>query len=84
MRCKTKSATPLRYEVLNKDTLKSKFSPICMLQTVTRVQKSNIFSRKFNAMSANFVPNRPTCRKKSILAKVCFDAKKGQHANATK
>jgi len=35
-------------------------------------------------MSAHFVPNRPTCRKKSILAKVCFDAKKGQCVNATK
>jgi len=51
---------------------------------VAIVQKSNIFSKKINAMSAHFVPNRPTCRKKSILAKVCFDAKKGQHVNATK
>ncbi len=47
-------------------------------------QKSKIFSKKNNAMSANFVPNRPTCRKKSILAKVCFDAKKGPFVNATK
>ena len=28
--------------------------------------------------------NRSPCRKKSILAKVCFDAKKGQCVNATK
>ena len=27
MRCKNKTATPLRYEVLNKDTLKSKILP---------------------------------------------------------
>jgi len=47
-------------------------------------KKSKIFSKKNNAMSAHFVPNRPTCRKKSILAKVCCDAKKGQCVNATK
>ena len=29
-------------------------------------------------MSALFVRHRPPCRKKSILAEVCFDAKKGQ------
>ena len=29
-------------------------------------------------MSAVFANNRPPCRKKSILAKVCFDAKRGQ------
>ena len=33
-----------------------------------------VFSKKFNIMSAIFVNNRPPCRKKSILAKVCFDA----------
>jgi hypothetical protein len=47
-------------------------------------QKSKIFSKKNNAMSALFVHQLPTCRKKSILAKVCFDAKKGQCVNATK
>ena len=34
-----------------------------------------IFSKKFNIMSALFVHQSPTCRKKSILAKVCFDVK---------
>ena len=36
-----------------------------------------IFSKNFNIMSAFFVHQRPPCRKKSILAKVCFDAKSG-------
>jgi len=31
----------------------------------------------FNIMSALFVHQSPTCRKKSILAKVCFGAKRG-------
>ena len=36
-----------------------------------------VFSKKFNIMSAVFANNRPPCRKKSILAKVRFDAKWG-------
>ena len=43
-----------------------------------------VFSKKFNIMSAFLFTNRPPCRKKSILAKVCFDAKRGQHVNAAK
>ena len=35
------------------------------------------FSVNFNIVSALFAHNRPSCRKKSILAKVCFDAKRG-------
>ena len=34
-----------------------------------------IFGKNFNIMSVLFVHQRPLCRKKSILAKVCFDAK---------
>ena len=34
-----------------------------------------IFSKNFNIVSTLFVHQRPPCRKKSILAKVCFDAK---------
>ena len=36
-----------------------------------------VFSKKFNILSALFVPNRLPCGKKSILAKVGFDAKGG-------
>ena len=36
-----------------------------------------VFSNKFNIMSAVFANNRPPCRKKTILAKVRFDAKWG-------
>ena len=36
-----------------------------------------VFSRKFNIMSAFLSTNRSLGRKKSILAKVCFDAKRG-------
>ena len=36
-----------------------------------------VFSKKFNILSALFVPNRSPSRKKTILAKVCFDAKGG-------
>jgi len=36
-----------------------------------------VFSKNFNIMSALFVHQRPLCRKKSILAEVCFDAKIG-------
>ena len=43
-----------------------------------------IFGNNFNIMSAFFVHQRPPCRKKSILAKVCFDAKEGYHVHAAK
>ena len=36
-----------------------------------------VFSKKFNILSALFVSNRSPSRKKSILAKVGFDAKGG-------
>ena len=35
-----------------------------------------VFSKKFNIMPFPLIKRTP-CRKKSILAKVCFDAKKG-------
>ena len=35
------------------------------------------FSREFNIMSIIFVTNRPSRRKKSILARVCFTADRG-------
>ena len=44
-----------------------------------RVCGKNVFcivlSKKFNIMSAFFLTNRSLGRKKSILARVCFDAK---------
>ena len=36
-----------------------------------------VFSNKFNIISAFFPTNRSLGRKKSILAEVCFDAKRG-------
>ena len=36
-----------------------------------------VFSKKFNILSALFVSNRSPSRKKTILAKVGFDAKGG-------
>ena len=36
-----------------------------------------VFSKKFNILSALFVSNRSPCGEKTILAKVCFDAKRG-------
>ena len=43
-----------------------------------------LFSKKFNIMSAHFIHQSPPCRKKSILAKVCFDAKRGWSVNTIK
>ena len=40
-------------------------------------QLRQLFSKKFNIMSAFLSTNRSPCRKKSILAKVSFDAKRG-------
>ena len=39
--------------------------------------RCKLFSRVFNIMSTLFATNRSPCRKKSILAKVCFGAKRG-------
>ena len=36
-----------------------------------------VFSNKFNIMSAFFARQLPVARKYSILARVCFDAKRG-------
>ena len=36
-----------------------------------------VFSKEFNIMSVLFVTNRPSRRKKSILARVCFTANRG-------
>ena len=36
-----------------------------------------VFSKEFNIMSVIFVTNRPSRRKKSILARVCFTANRG-------
>ena len=36
-----------------------------------------IFGKNFNIMSAFLSTNRSPCRKKSILAEVCFGAKRG-------
>ena len=49
----------------------------CLCMRTQRNLFCLVFSKKFNIMSAVFANNRPPCRKKSILAKVCFDAKSG-------
>ena len=41
------------------------------------ILKCHDFSVNFNIVSALFAHQSPICRKKSILAKVCFDAKRG-------
>ena len=40
-------------------------------------KRCQLFSKKSNTMSALFATNRQPCRKKSILARVCFGAKRG-------
>ena len=40
------------------------------------ILKCHDFSVNFNIVSALFAHQSPICRKKSILAKVCFDAKR--------
>ncbi|GEM_PF-5440012 len=47
------------------------------LQIVCGLVKCKTNSRKFNTMSAFFARQLPVARKYSILAKVCFDAKRG-------
>ena len=49
----------------------------CLCMRTQRNLFCLVFSKKFNIMSAVFANNRPPCRKKSILAKVRFDAKRG-------
>ena len=49
----------------------------CLCMRAQRNLFCLVFGKKFNIMSAVFANNRPSCRKKSILAKVCFDAKSG-------
>ena len=50
---------------------------LVLFSTRPLVSHCNLFSKNFNIMSALFATNRSPCRKKSILAKVCFDADKG-------
>jgi len=40
------------------------------------VNLCKLFGENFNIMSAFFSTNRPSCRKKSILAEVSFGAKR--------
>ena len=42
---------------------------------LVNVEQCQLFSNKFNIKSALFLHNCEPCCKKSILAKVCFDAK---------
>ena len=53
--------------------------PLAFLLTCQPVslKRCQLFSVNFNIMTVLFVHNRSPCRKKSILAKVCFDAKRG-------
>ena len=47
------------------------------LSTCRPAKLCQLFSKNFNTMSALFATNRQPCRKKSILAKVRFGAKRG-------
>jgi hypothetical protein len=49
----------------------------CPLACACNIFFCQVFSRRFNIMSAFLSTNRSLGRKKSILAKVCFDAKRG-------
>jgi|GEM_PF-1051988 len=67
-------------QLLNSSTSQLVNFPTCQLvnlSTCQLVNHCNLFSKNFNIMSALFATNRSPCRKKSILAKVCFDANKG-------
>ena len=44
----------------------------------------NVFGINFNIMSGLFIHQSPTLPQKTILAKVCFDAKRGYHVDAAK
>ena len=47
------------------------------LSTRQSTKPCQFISKNFNTMSALFATNRQPCRKKSILAKVHFGAKRG-------
>ncbi len=47
------------------------------LSTRQPAKHCQLFSKNFNTMSALFATNRQPCCKKSILARVCFGAKRG-------
>ena len=60
-------------------TCKPLYSSTCQLTTFCP-----FFSRDFNIMAAFLSTKLQPGRKKSILAKVCFEAKRGQHAMLAK
>ena len=60
-------------------TCKPLYSSTCQLTTFCP-----FFSKNFNTMAAFLSTKLQPGRKKSILAKVCFDAKRGQHAMLAK
>ena len=64
-----------RKERLTRSLIHSSTCPLVNLSTRPLAKYCHLFSKKFNTMSAFFFTNCSPCRKKSILAKVCFDAK---------
>ena len=60
--------------------------PLAFLLTCQPVslKRCQLFSVIFNIMTVLLYTNRSPCRKKSILAKVCFDAKKGVASECSK
>ena len=71
----------VRNDIINSSLLKTKF---LIYAFNGRTTFCPLFSTNFNIVSAFLSTNLQPGRKKSILAKVCLDAKRGQHAMLAK
>ena len=70
----------ISYQMWRKRTVNFGIQPTCQLVNSPTHQPSTfcpLFSTNFNIMSAFLSTNRSLGCRKSILAKVCFDAKRG-------
>ena len=77
----------ISYQMWRKRTVNFGIQPTCQLvNSPTRPPTTfcPLFSTIFNIMSVFLPTNLQPGRKKSILAKVCYDAKRGQHAMLAK
>ena len=77
----------ISYHMWRKRTANFGIRPTCQLVNSPTRQPTNfcpLFSTDFNIMSAFLSTNLQPGRKKSILAKVCLDAKRGKQAMLAK
>ena len=72
-----KDVSRSQYEELNDYPVHLSTRLLVNLPTCQLAKTCQLFSKNFNTVSAILATNRPPRRKKSILAKVCFDAKRG-------